>query len=157
MNPSILVVDDSELVRSSLLAWLGTAFPGFRLLAASDGEEAVALACANRPRLVLMDVRMEKMSGIEAARRIRAGIPQTRVVMLSMHDASEYRAGAAEAGAAGYVLKSRAHRELIPLMESLLFQPAAGVWRRLCSCSDRKVELDARDTAGDSLGGGNDE
>ncbi len=80
----------------------------------------MALARSYRPAVVLMDLKMGEMNGIEAARTIKASLPRTEVVVLTACDAPAYRAGAETVGATGYVLKSRAHAELIPLLRKIL-------------------------------------
>lgn len=120
MSRSILLVDDSELVRRALRNWLESLFPEFRIEEARNGEEGVVLAHSHRPMVVLMDLKMGGVNGIEAARFIRASLPGTAVVVLTAYDAPAYRSVAETAGAAGYVLKSRAHVELIPLLRDLL-------------------------------------
>ena len=120
MSSAILVVEDHDEVRSSLVRWLGDLFPGSEVVEAKDGEDGVAVACSRRPEVVLMDISMPKINGIEAARRIKAAVPDTSVVILTVHDAADYRADAVASGAAGYVLKSRAHVDLVPLLKGLM-------------------------------------
>jgi DNA-binding NarL/FixJ family response regulator len=82
----ILVADDHPVVRGGLVALLRT-IPGLEVVGeAADGENAVREAQLHRPDVVLMDVRMPGIDGIEATRRIRAGVPQARVLILTMHD-----------------------------------------------------------------------
>ncbi|HLT97867.1 MAG TPA: response regulator transcription factor [Acidimicrobiia bacterium] len=103
---SVLVVDDQAMVREGFSALLD-ADPGIQVVGnAGDGAEAVELAAELRPDVVLMDVRMPKMDGLEAARRILAGDEvHTRVVMLTTFDLDEYVYEAIQAGASGFLLK----------------------------------------------------
>ncbi len=126
MKPVILVVDDHKAVRATLLDWLGEAYPQARFLEAESGEEAVDRA-PRCPHLdvVLMDISLPKMSGIEAARRIKDASPGTHIVMLTIHHAPEYRQEAAEAGACAFITKDRAHKELVPILNNLLSSSSA--------------------------------
>ncbi len=101
---SVVVADDEELFRRGLRTVLETD-AGFTVAEAADGAEAVARTTALAPDVVLMDVRMPKMGGIEAAAQIRDVAPSTRVVMLTASDDDDDLYGAVRAGANGYLLK----------------------------------------------------
>ncbi|MGI9022728.1 MAG: response regulator [Acidimicrobiales bacterium] len=102
---SVLVADDEELFRRGLRTVLELE-TGFAVSEAADGAEAVERVQSLAPDVVLMDVRMPKMGGIEAARRIRDAAPSTRVIMLTSSDDDEDLYGAIRAGANGYLLKA---------------------------------------------------
>jgi DNA-binding NarL/FixJ family response regulator len=87
--------------------------------AALDGEQAVELAQALQPNVVLMDISMPRLDGIEATRRIRDEVPSARVLMLSGSNAPEDVARARTAGASGYVTKERITSELVPALLAL--------------------------------------
>ena len=116
----ILIVEDHDAVRQSLREWLEAVFPQCRVMEATSGEEAVAVAQAMSPHLVVMDIVLPQMDGIEATRRIKASVPAAEVVMLTIHEAEAYRADAAAAGASAYVPKSAMQTELIPTLAALL-------------------------------------
>lgn len=120
---TVLLVDDNETVRTSLREWLSVSFPHCRFLEAKTGEEAVAIACALSPHVILMDIGLPEIGGIEATRRIKANTPQAQVVMLTIYEGSAYRSDATAAGASAYVPKRTMHTELIPIMEKLLANP----------------------------------
>ncbi|MEN3314618.1 MAG: hypothetical protein V7605_852 [Acidimicrobiaceae bacterium] len=101
---SVLVVDDEELFRRGLRTVLDTE-AGFTVAEAADGAEAVARTAELAPDVVLMDVRMPKMGGIEAAAHIRDEAPSTRVIMLTASDDDDDLYAAVRAGANGYLLK----------------------------------------------------
>jgi DNA-binding NarL/FixJ family response regulator len=108
----ILLVDDHNLVRSGLRT-LVERMTGCEIVAeAANGRDACRLAREHAPDLVLLDVSMPELNGIDAARRILADVPQTRVLMLSMHDDEAYVREAVRAGASGYVLKDASDVEL---------------------------------------------
>jgi len=108
----ILLADDHTLVRagiSSLLAQL----PGVTVVAeASDGREVLKLAGIHKPEVVVMDVAMPGLNGLEATLRLLKQFPRTRVIMLSMHANEEYIHQAFQAGASAYLLKKSAVAEL---------------------------------------------
>jgi DNA-binding NarL/FixJ family response regulator len=120
MSKTILIVEDHIAVRDSLREWLQTEFPQCDVVGAANGEEAVAIAEARSPRVVVMDIGLPQMSGIEATRRIKAVVPTAQVVILTIHEGAAYRTDAAAAGASAYVLKSGMQRALVPTVEAML-------------------------------------
>lgn len=120
MEATILVVEDHDGVRRSLRDWLEVAFPGCRVVEAASGEEAIAIAQARSPRLVVMDIVLPQMNGIEATRHIKAAVPTAQVVILTIHEDGAYRADAAAAGASAYVPKRTMQSELLPTLAALL-------------------------------------
>ncbi|MGN6301976.1 MAG: response regulator [Angustibacter sp.] len=112
MNTRVLVVDDQQLVRSGFTMILQRG--GLDVVGeACDGAEAVALCAELSPDVVLMDVRMPRMDGIEATRRIVAAGPRTRVVALTTFDLDEYVYAAVQAGASGFLLKDIGAADLV--------------------------------------------
>jgi DNA-binding NarL/FixJ family response regulator len=108
----LLLVDDHTLLRAGL-SMLLSAEPDFEVVGeAASGEEAVALAAELRPDVVLMDLSMPGIGGLEAIRRIAAAGLPTRVLALTVHAESEYLMPVLEAGGSGYVTKHSADREL---------------------------------------------
>jgi two-component system, NarL family, response regulator NreC len=109
----ILLADDHTVVRKGLRLLL-EGHPGFDVVAdAADGRSAVALAEQHVPDVVVMDVAMPGLNGIEAARQITAKLPQIAVVFLSMHSDEGYVLKALKSGARGYLLKDSAEQDLI--------------------------------------------
>lgn len=109
----ILLADDHHVVRHGLRLLID-AEPDLTVVAeAGDGIEAVRAALATDIDLAILDVSMPRLTGIHAARQIIGARPDVRVLMLSMHDSTEYLFEALRAGAVGYVLKSGADRDLI--------------------------------------------
>jgi DNA-binding NarL/FixJ family response regulator len=105
MTVRVLLADDQRLVRESLGTLLGL-LDGIELIAtASDGEEAVALAAEHRPDVVLMDLRMPRVDGIEAIARLRDTQPDVRAIALTTFADDESVLGALRAGARGYITK----------------------------------------------------
>ena len=141
----VLVVDDQALVREGLMTLLDAVPDIAPVAAAADGEEAVALASRHRPDVVLMDLRMPRLDGVEATRRIREAQPDTEIVVLTTHADDDSILDALRAGARGYLTKdagiveiSRAvhaaadHQALLdPVVQSRLIAAAgAGATRR---------------------------
>jgi DNA-binding NarL/FixJ family response regulator len=108
----IVLADDHHLVRTGMRALLQS-LPDVAVVGETgDGREAVDLVRAQAPNIVLMDIAMPGLNGLEATARIAKEFPQTRVIILSMHASEEYVQTALRAGAAGYLLKNAAPEEL---------------------------------------------
>jgi DNA-binding NarL/FixJ family response regulator len=108
----VVLADDQRLVRESLATLLGL-LDGIELLAtASDGEEALALAAEHDPDVVLMDLRMPRMDGIEATSRLRESHPGVRVIALTTYADDESVLGALRAGARGYLTKDASSQDI---------------------------------------------
>ncbi|HLH17212.1 MAG TPA: response regulator transcription factor, partial [Bryobacteraceae bacterium] len=125
----ILLADDHTVVRKGLRLLLES-HPGFTVVAdAANGREAVAMAEEYKPDVIVMDVAMPILNGIEAARQILARAPQVSVVFLSMHADESYVLRALKAGARAYLLKDSAEQDLIHAVEAVgggkaFFSPA---------------------------------
>ncbi len=108
----VMVVDDQALVREGLMTLLGAASDVTPVVAAADGEEAVRLAARHRPDVVLMDLRMPVLDGVEATRQIRAALPETEIVVLTTHADEASILDALRAGARGYLTKDAGIAEI---------------------------------------------
>lgn len=116
----ILIADDHDVVRSGLRVLLHS-FPDFTVLGeAADGEEAVRLAAERKPDVILMDISMPHLDGIEATMRIIEQQPDARIVILSVHEDEEYVRRILKAGARGYVLKNARRKEIAQAIRSAL-------------------------------------
>jgi DNA-binding NarL/FixJ family response regulator len=115
----ILLADDHLLIRASLRSLLSE-YPGIDVIAeASDGREALELVGKYRPDIVLMDIAMAGLNGLEATRLIRKEYPGVNVIVLSMHASERHVLQALRAGAQGYILKESAPRELELAIDSV--------------------------------------
>jgi len=109
----ILLADDHNVMRAGLKLLLES-HPGFKVISeASDGNQAVEKAMSAKPDVAVLDIAMPNLSGIEAAQRISAQLPQTAIVILSMHSDEGYVLRALKSGARGYLLKDSAESDLI--------------------------------------------
>lgn len=115
----VMLVDDHPLVRDGISSRLQEEAHIKVVGQASNGQEAIAQAHQLRPEVVLMDITMPVMDGLEATRRFKAELPDVRVLILSMHDDQEYIVKLMQDGASGYVLKDVASDELIRAIEAV--------------------------------------
>lgn len=116
---SILIADDHDVVRRGLKSIL-QAHPGWEVCAeASNGREAVALAKKLKPQVVVLDVTMPELGGLEATRQILGILPRTEILVLTMHESEELVGEVLEAGARGYVLKTDTGRDLLTAVEAV--------------------------------------
>jgi two-component system, NarL family, invasion response regulator UvrY len=120
MHQPILIVEDHQTVRQSLREWLKLSLPQYQLLEAATGEEALTMAQSACPCLVIMDIGLPGISGIEATAAIKKSLPLTQVVMLTIYDDDDYRDHAAAAGASAYVAKRKVKTELLPAIRRVL-------------------------------------
>lgn len=115
----LMLVDDHEVVRRGVAALLES-HPGWMIVAqAADGRSAVQLAAEHRPNVVVMDIGMPELNGFEATRQLRNALPETEVLILTMHESEHLVREVIDAGARGYVLKSDAGLDLVAAVESL--------------------------------------
>lgn len=109
----VIIADDHTLFRAGIRGLLGTSEDIEVVAEASDGHEAIRLAQEQRPHVLLMDIGMPGLNGVEAGERIVRELPVTRVIVLSMHTGEEHVLRAIRAGASGYLLKSADPDELV--------------------------------------------
>jgi DNA-binding NarL/FixJ family response regulator len=120
MSISLLIVDDNDNIRKQIKSFVSTE-PDIKVVGeAKDGESAVLLARKLSPDLVLMDITMPKMSGIEAAAEILKNNALIRVTILSIHSDKHFVEAALKAGVLGYVLKTSIKEDLIPAIRAVM-------------------------------------
>jgi DNA-binding NarL/FixJ family response regulator len=120
MSCTVLLADDHTLVRAGLRALLEALPEVSAVLEASNGREAVAAIAKHRPAVVLMDIAMPELNGLEAAAIVSRDHPATRTIVLSMHGTDAHVLQALRAGAAGYLLKDAAVAELPLALRAVL-------------------------------------
>lgn len=156
----VLLVDDHALVRKGFRRMLEDD-PEIQVVAeASDGEEAVRMAVALKPRVIVMDCALPEISGIEAARRIRAKMPGASILMLSMHSEETLVRQALETGARGYILKNAMDLDLVSaikrvargelVLDPQLAKPQALKGEREAGLTARELEILQHIVAGKS-------
>ena len=115
----ILLVDDSEQFLQSATAFLSQC-PSVEVIGtATSGKDAIKKVEELRPDLVLMDIALPQMNGIEATRCIKGQAEAPKIIILTLHDNAEYRSAAKDAGADGFVRKSNLLTHLLPLLDTL--------------------------------------
>lgn len=150
----VLIADDHYLVRGGMRALL-EGEPDLAVVAeAQNGQEAVRLSRLHRPDLVLMDVRMPVMDGLQAARTLKEELPRTSVLIVTAHGSQEYLLEAIRAGAAGYILKGAPKHELLEAVRGVLEgehvldrRLSTALLRRLAEETERKQELQVGEAA----------
>ncbi len=116
----ILLADDHAVLRAGLKLLLDGRSDMSVIGEAADGAELLSLARTHRPDIILLDLTMPRLGGLEALPLLRQHLPQTRILILTMHDDESYLRQALKAGAAGYVLKKAADVELIAAIQSVM-------------------------------------
>ncbi|MEM7612738.1 MAG: response regulator transcription factor [Pseudomonadota bacterium] len=120
MNKKIVIVDDHQLVRDGLASLIHDLDDDFEIIGqGSNGSEAIALAAALRPDIILMDVAMPDMNGIDATRRILDNNPEIKIIALSMHAERTFISGMLQAGAMAYIRKESAFEEISTAMDAI--------------------------------------
>jgi DNA-binding NarL/FixJ family response regulator len=119
MKLRILVADDHDIIRRGLKQLL-TTHPGWEVCGeAKTGREAVSLAEQLKPEIVVMDISMPDLNGLEAARRIRKSLPKTEILILTLHFSDQLVREIVEAGVRAYIMKSDADKDLVTAVEAL--------------------------------------
>lgn len=122
MSISIVLADDHKVVRQGMRALLKEE-PDFEVVGeAADGLETISVVEHLQPNVLLLDLSMPKLHGIEVIQRVVTSAPATKIVVLSIHDSNIYKVLAAEAGASGYVVKSAGSEEVIAVVRQVYAQ-----------------------------------
>ena len=115
----VLVVDDHEIARRGIRSVLSADVNLDVICEAVDGEEAIKRAAELHPSIILLDITLPGMNGIQAARRIRVVSPDSRIIFLSQHDSVQIAKDALGVGAKAYVVKSDAGRDLLAAIQAV--------------------------------------
>jgi len=146
----ILIADDHEVARRGIRALLES-HPGWEVCGeAKDGRETVELASNVKPDLILLDIGMPNLNGLEAARQILAASPDVAILILTMHDSDQVVREVLKAGARGFLLKSDAGRDLVAAVEALQLQRTFFTTRVSQMVLDGFLDRDNRSEESDS-------
>jgi len=118
MKQICLIVDDHRGLRNLMEKWLSGVFPEVSFYAVATAEEAIAIAGETKLHTVIMDVSLPRMNGIEATRQIKEILPDTKVIIHTIHEETIYKERAAQAGADFYISKKRTQIALIPTLKN---------------------------------------
>lgn len=108
------------MLRRTLRGWLEVQLPECQILEATTGEEALTIAQNNLPKVVIMDIGLPGMSGLETTKHIKATIPTVKVIVLTKYEGEAYRIHATLNGASAYIWKDAMLTELLPTLSALL-------------------------------------
>ena len=120
MPTTILIVADHNLMRQALHEWVKIKFPGCQVIEAAHEREALYLAETHQPQVVILDLALPGMDGLQAIGQFRTLLPSTKVVVLTHYDQEVHRLQASTAGANAYLSKGKLSSELQPLLTALL-------------------------------------
>lgn len=152
----ILIADDHEVARRGIRSLLES-HPGWQVCGeAKDGRETVELASRTNPDLVLLDIGMPNLNGLEAARQILATSPEVAILILTMHDSDQVVREVLRAGARGFLLKSDAGRDLVAAVEALQLQRTFFTTRVSQMVLEGFLNRDHREDGGDGDGDDDD-
>ena len=121
-HTSILIGADHQLWRYTSREWLSDMFPGVVIHEAASGEEGISLAKSVQPSVILMDINLPGMNGIDATRTIMNNNPNARIIVLTILEGEQYKRDALEAGATVLITKREMYKSLLPVLESLIEQ-----------------------------------
>jgi CheY-like chemotaxis protein len=120
LRTTILVVETHNELRQALRDWLETTFPGYQIIEAASGDDAIALTQARSPSVVVMDISLPDMDGLEATAHLKAISPATPVVILTSYEVEKQYARTRASGASTFVVKNQVN-ELRSTLATLLF------------------------------------
>lgn len=120
MKREILIVEDHLYLQKSLIDWLVRVYPEYEILATDNGKDAIDTAQARPPSLIIMDLHLSQIDGVEATRRIKADHPEVPILIMTDLDSELYKDYAFSAGADACLTKDRMQTELLPLINKLL-------------------------------------
>ena len=120
MSKTILIADDNKNLGKLLQDWLKIIFPDYAIATVLSGVDAIGFVAKEKPDLVIMDIHMPGINGIEATRQLKNEHPSTKVIILSVFDDDVHRCASLSAGASGYIAKSKIRIDLIPLLNRLI-------------------------------------
>lgn len=151
-NIKIILADDHSLIRKALIDIFNKQ-PNFEVIAeAENGNEAIKLASEKKPDIIIMDISMPGLNGLEATRQIKANHPEINILVLTIHDEMEHILGILEAGADGYLMKNVSEDEIVLAVNALvlgetILSPSVSqkIYKYAFQFVTRSVDLDKKD------------
>jgi two-component system, NarL family, response regulator LiaR len=151
-NITIILADDHSLIRKALIDIFNKQ-PNLEVIAEADnGDTAVKLASEKKPDIIIMDISMPGLNGLEATRQIKASHPEINILVLTIHDEMEHILGILEAGADGYLMKNVSEDEIVLAVNALvlgetILSPSVSqkIYKYAFQFVTRSVDLDKRD------------
>jgi CheY-like chemotaxis protein len=120
MSKTILIIDDNKNLGKIIQDWLKIVFPDCAIAAVLSGVDAIDFFAIEQPNIVIMDINLSGINGIEATRQLKNKYPLTKIIFLSFFDDDVHRSAAFSVGASGYVVKSKINIDFIPLLTKLI-------------------------------------
>lgn len=117
---TIMIVDDHVNLRRLLHEWLSDELPGCSFVEMRTANEALTYIRQESPHVIIMDIDMPGINGIDATSRVKSILPDTRVVILTVHENGMYREAAMKAGATAFITKRRLYDDLIPVLSDIV-------------------------------------
>lgn len=119
MWKKLLLIEDHDDFRESVRAHLEKQDLGYRILEADSGEVGIAMALREHPQIILMDIRLPGIDGMEAARQIKAHLPETMIIVLTMFETASFKRLFNSQDIAAYIGKSELYKKLVPTIKNL--------------------------------------
>jgi DNA-binding NarL/FixJ family response regulator len=119
-STEIMLVDDHRMIRNTLSQWLLNKCPNSEIITAISGKDALAILESHTVDLIIMDINMPGMNGIEATKAVKAIWPTIPIIVLTVKEDNYYRQIAVDAGADAYVIKRQIYAKLVPMIRALL-------------------------------------
>jgi DNA-binding response OmpR family regulator len=141
VSDSILVVEGDDTLRELLQDWLKVVFHQYEIVQASNEDEAISLAEAQSPRVILVDVGLPDTAGLETVRCLKAAVPAAEIVALETDDCQPLREAATAAGASATVSKWRIGEDLLPTLRGLLSSEPGRAEERTVVCIEDEPEM----------------
>ena len=117
MKTKLLIVEDHHIMRRTLRQWLSESLPELKILEAPSGEQALEIATKERPEVVLMDIHLPGVNGVDTIKQLKERNPEISIIVLTVQEDPRYRNTAFEAGADAYVVKRQMYEQLISTIQ----------------------------------------
>jgi DNA-binding NarL/FixJ family response regulator len=123
---NLLIVENDAILRRAMDSWLQLEFPALQIDQADSAEAALEIAEASAPDIVLMDIGLPKLNGLEATEKMHKVCPDASIIIVTIHEDDHYISQAARAGAVDFIPKRRLYIELVPILKEMLADGSPG-------------------------------